>query len=328
MKIKKEQLYTTKEVAEILKVSLVTIKRYIADNKITSVKFNGIRRIRGKDILRIINPGNNIKNTILIPFRFPGGKYYAIKKLRPFWESVNHDEYREPLLGGGAVFWAKEKAKFNWLNDIDKDLMSTLIFIKRQKNREKLIKLFENELETSKDKYNYIKNFKPKNKLEKVYRYYYLNRTSYNGKMINPTWGYRPKRSLPPYRWKERIVPCGEKLKNVMLTAYDFEKVINSPAKGNSVLIFLDPPYFAVDQRTHYKHSFNLNDHLRLANILRNTKFKFFLTYDNCKKIRDLYSWANIYDLKFYYRVDNSRDSNNKRKIGDEIVITNYKISQ
>jgi len=55
MKIDKKQLYTTEETAEILKVSPVTIKRYIADDKIPSIKFNGIRRIKGADLAKILN---------------------------------------------------------------------------------------------------------------------------------------------------------------------------------------------------------------------------------------------------------------------------------
>ena len=55
MKINKNKLYTTKEVAEILKVSAVTVKRYIAKNKIPSIKFNGIRRIKGEDLSKILN---------------------------------------------------------------------------------------------------------------------------------------------------------------------------------------------------------------------------------------------------------------------------------
>lgn len=55
MKIDKEQLYTTEETAKILKVSPVTIKRYIADNKIASIKFNGIRRIKGIDLVKILS---------------------------------------------------------------------------------------------------------------------------------------------------------------------------------------------------------------------------------------------------------------------------------
>lgn len=55
MKIDKKQLYTTEETAKILKVSSITIKRYIADDKIPSIKFNGIRRIKGVDLAKILN---------------------------------------------------------------------------------------------------------------------------------------------------------------------------------------------------------------------------------------------------------------------------------
>jgi len=58
MNIHKNQLYTTQEVAKILKVSAVTIKRYISGNKILSIKFNGLRRIKGNEILNIINSNN------------------------------------------------------------------------------------------------------------------------------------------------------------------------------------------------------------------------------------------------------------------------------
>jgi excisionase family DNA binding protein len=55
MKLHKKQLYTTEETAKMLKVSPVTVKRYIANNKIPSIKFNGIRRIKGEDLAKILS---------------------------------------------------------------------------------------------------------------------------------------------------------------------------------------------------------------------------------------------------------------------------------
>jgi len=55
MNIDKKQLYTTEETAKLLKVSSITVKRYIADEKIPSIKFNGIRRIKGLDLVKILN---------------------------------------------------------------------------------------------------------------------------------------------------------------------------------------------------------------------------------------------------------------------------------
>lgn len=61
MKINKNQLYTTEEVANILKVSVITIKRYISNDKIPSIKFNGIRRIKGEDLQKILNSKKHAK---------------------------------------------------------------------------------------------------------------------------------------------------------------------------------------------------------------------------------------------------------------------------
>ena len=44
-------------------------------------------------------------DSVKSPFRYPGGKFYALKKLLPFVSCVEHDEYREPFIGGGSVFF-------------------------------------------------------------------------------------------------------------------------------------------------------------------------------------------------------------------------------
>ncbi len=258
-------------------------------------------------------------------FRYAGGKYYAIKLLRPFWEAIDHDEYREPFLGGGSVFFAKPKVKYNWLNDIHNDLITTYKVIANPESRQKLLGLTGKEV-ASKDRHAEIKNMKPMTDLEIAFKYFYLNRTSFSGKMKAPSWGYRPKRSLPPERWKERILPCGEKLEGTRLTCLDFQEVIEAEQEGGSVFMFLDPPYFKAKQENHYAKPFKADDHRRLAKTLQKTDFRFCLTYDDCPEIRELYSWAEIYPIEFFYRLDNSQQRNNKRMVGREVVIANYKM--
>lgn len=261
----------------------------------------------------------------LLPFRYPGGKYYALKFINPFLEAVEYDEYREPFFGGGAVFWRNHKVKYNWINDIYNELYITLKIMQDPEERIKLSKKFT-EKEASRDKYEFMKNFEPKSEFEIAEKFYYLNRTSFSGKMTNPSWGYRPKRSLPPYRWKERIIPCGEKLEGVKITNLDFEEVITAEAQGKNVMMFVDPPYYETKQNAHYVCDMKEEDHIRLCNLLKLTKYKFVLTYDDSEDIRNLYSWAYIYDLNFYYRINNSKDTSNKRKTGAELIITNFKI--
>lgn len=267
-----------------------------------------------------------MKKSNLTLLRYPGGKFYALKLLKPFWEQAEHDEYREPFFGGGSVFWAKDKSKNNWINDLEPELINLLECIKDANKRKVLLSYFSDEIEATKEQHSIVKNLSPSNQIERAYKYYYLNRTSFSGKMKSPSWGYRPKRSVPPFRWHEKIVPAGEKLKDVKITNTDFLEVILTPAVGKQVLLFLDPPYYKAKQESHYIMSFNLNDHIRLANALKTTNHKFFLTYDDCEEIRDLYSWANIYEVSFFYRLDNSQHNEKMRKQGNELIISNYKI--
>jgi len=260
-----------------------------------------------------------------IPFRYPGGKYYALNMLAPYWCYCPHDEYREPFVGGGSVFFSKNKTKHNIINDIDSELITTYKMMQNPQTRKALVSLLTNEI-ASKERWREVLEFIPANDLEVAFKYYYLNRTSFSGKLISPAWGYREHRSLPPERWHERIIPCGEKLEGVEIQNYDFEKIINLPARGKSVLMFVDPPYFRPLKKKHYRYGFEPEDHVRLARVLKQTPHKFFLTYEDTPEVRDLYSWAYINDLNFSYRVGDSTTNGGKRLRGTELIISNYKL--
>ena len=260
--------------------------------------------------------------SIRSPFRFPGSKFQAIKFVKPIWESVEHDEFREPLVGGGAIFFFKPKVKYQWINDVDHELITTYKIIKNSITRKQLVKKLVIEVATKK-RHTEIKNFKPQNRLETAFRYFYLNRTSYSGIMKLPAWGYHEKRSVHPNKWGKRIDQAAKKLEGVKITNLDYEEVIMTPAQGKSVFLFVDPPYYEADQKRAYVHSFTEAEHIRLSKILKKTDHKFCLTYDNCKPVKKLYkSWANIQEVSWRYHTANSNKAT--RKMGNELIITNF----
>lgn len=262
-----------------------------------------------------------------IPFRYPGGKFYALNLIAPYWEHCAHDEYREPFMGGGSVFFTKPKSKYNIINDVDAELITTYKVLQNKEQREALVEMVSKEV-ASKERWREVYDFQPSNDLETAFKYFYLNRTSFSGKLSSPAWGYREKRSLPPSRWKERIIPCGEKLEGVDIENTDFEEIIEAPARGKNVLMFIDPPYYKPPKKKHYRYGFTTADHERLANCLKNTPYKFILTYENTPEVIQLYSWAVINGIQFSYRVDNSAENEGVRKKGAELIITNFEISE
>lgn len=263
-----------------------------------------------------------LKSKVRPPLRYPGSKFRIYKYIEPFILEVEHDEYREPFFGSGAVFFQKELCKYNWLNDLDENLMC---FYTTIQNHEQALALSNDSSKVipSKEFFNELKESVPKSDYERALRYFILNRTAYSGIMHLPNWGFHKIKSVQPNKWPDRIMEASEKLQNVELTIMDYESVLFAPKKGENVLIFLDPPYFAADQKRAYEKSFEYSDHVRLATNLKKLDYKFILTYDDCKEVRELYSWANIYPIEFMYHTANSNVTT--RKKGKELIITNFK---
>jgi DNA adenine methylase len=284
------------------------------------------------------------------PIRYAGGKFYARKLILehiPF-----HTTYIEPFAGGASIFFAKQKVTSNQLNDLDKELINLFSVIRD--HPEELIDFLKVEnykltgiprslisnlssdsiIPARKDLHTHFKNgFTPKNEIEKAGRWFYLNRTTYSGIMNyqNMYWGYGDKYSMQPHNWPRNILRTSDKLQDVNLTSYDFEKAIDDAPNG--ALLFIDPPYFNADQDKFYNCIFSKEDHFRLERCLYRNRERLFLfvTYDNADSIRNLYSWMNeIHDKEWNYciqRTDDQKNGSNKkgkRYKGKEIFLLNY----
>jgi DNA adenine methylase len=270
---------------------------------------------------RKVIPDEKTAREVVSPFRYCGGKFYAVRHILPMVLSFEHDEYREPFVGGGTVFFAKPKVKHNWINDLEPDLITTYKIISDTKQRKKLSARLAKEVAT-KTRHGEIKLMQTKTESDVAFKTFYLNRTSYSGIIHVPAWGYKEGKSSPPENWPKKIEPAGQKLANVKISNLDFEEVVCQPAEGDSVLMYLDPPYFNADQKRAYRKPFTSVDHSRLASVLKRTPFAFCLSYDDCEEVRSLYSWANIFEANWIYA---SADCRNKsRKQGNELLITNY----
>ena len=269
------------------------------------------------------------------PFRYPGGKFYArplILRLLPI-----HSFYCEPFAGGASVFFAKPKAVSTILNDLDTEVMNTLVQIRDQV--ESLINLLKG-IPASKELHSFYKNeYKPKTDLQRAFRWFYLNRTSYSGIMRseNCYWGFGEKYSMRPENWPRHLRAVSEKLQGVELLSNDFEGVINNLPNG--AFLFVDPPYYSADQQKFYNCTFDESDHVRLAECLRyhSGRLSFLLTYDDQPEIRQLYRWAKtISAQQWNYTINRTDDQKNglkkadgfrrERQKGRELFIQNYNV--
>jgi len=271
------------------------------------------------------------------PFRYAGGKFYARKLILQHIPKT--DIYCEPFAGGASIFFAKESSKMSILNDLDEELINT--FIQIRDNLEGLLTLLKG-IPATKEHHAYYKNeYKPENDLERAFRWFYLNRTSYSGimKKENCYFGYGKKYSMRPENWPRHLRTVCNRLQGVELICMDFEEVIDT-LPDNSFL-FVDPPYYNADQKKFYSCSFEEEDHIRLKEcLLRHShRLLFLITYDNSQGIRDRYDWCDVLEEhEWQYTINRTDDQKNgknlsqgyssPRRKGKEVFIKNYDIAK
>lgn len=284
-----------------------------------------------EDLISLL-PRSNRSNS---PFRYPGGKFYARRMILE--EIPSHEVYCEPFAGGASVFFAKKRACFSILNDLDMDVVNTLRHIRD--HVEDLIRLLEG-IEATKENHAYYKEqYKPTNGIERAFRWYYLNRTSYSGIMRAEScyWGYGDKYSMRPENWPPHLRTVSDKLQGVELTTMDFEDVIDALPDGS--FSFIDPPYYDTRQNTMYNCTFTQQDHKRLAACLRRNTDRviFLLTYDDQQDVRAMYKWVKtVSNKEWNYTMNRTDDQRNGIKLkegfrgvrekGRELFIRNYHV--
>ena len=89
--------------------------------------------------------------------------------------------------------------------------------------------------------------------------------------------------------------------------------------EGEGVFIFLDPPYYSTTNSRLYGKRGDLHtsfDHERFAKNMQKCPHLWLITYDDCKEVRRLFSFANIYSWELQYGIT--------AKKGKEILISNF----
>ena len=270
------------------------------------------------------------------PFRYAGGKFYARKLI--LQHIPESEVYCEPFAGGASIFFAKSPSERSILNDLDKDVINT--FIQIRDNVDGLIELLDG-IPATKELHGYYKNeYLPSNDLERAFRWFYLNRTSYSGimKKENCYFGYNDKYSMRPENWPRHLRTVSDRLQGVELVSKDFAEVIDELPDGS--FLFVDPPYYNADQKKFYSCNFELKDHIRLKECLERNKdrVRFLITYDNSSEVRELYEWCDVLeDHEWQYTISRTDDQKNGKKLeqghtgsrnkGKEVFIKNYDIN-
>lgn len=209
------------------------------------------------------------------PFlRWAGGKNWLVKHLNKIIGNIQFENYHEPFLGGGAIFFALEPSKQSYLSDLNEELIDTYLALKTDPKRViEALKVYEN----TEDFYYRIRDRESTEPAEKAARFIYLNQTSFNGiyrvnqqGKYNVPYGYRSK----PFLEECKILEASESLRKATITCGDFTS--NKQTIQERDLVFLDPPYTVSHNNNGFikynQKLFSIDDQKRLSKFIDEIK--------------------------------------------------------
>ena len=185
---------------------------------------------------------NNKATVKAKPFlRWAGGKRWLLKDLDKYLPEDGFNQYHEPFIGGGAVFFHLQSENNTYISDLNSELIEA--YYSLQNNVEDVL----NELtkfKNTKEDYYKIRKSKFISSAKRAARFIYLNQTSFNGIYrvnlkgeYNVPYGYRDKFSFD----LENIREASKLLQQTEINVDDFEAVTHNVQAGD--LVFIDPPY-------------------------------------------------------------------------------------
>lgn len=249
-----------------------------------------------------------------------GGKRKIVDKLLEYIPT-NLNNYYEPFLGGGALFFSLgDRFKKAFLSDINLDLTTSYNAIKN--TPDEVCNLVNNhEQNHSKDYFYRIKDISNSNNPSVISaRFLYLNRYSFRGiYRLNIDGDLKVNCSNRTYKSKiaDRIKQSSDLLKSATIYAGDFSFI--EPSADD--FVYFDPPYHQSGEDFYTRLPFDESEQTRLKafiDALTLKGVKIMLSNNETNFIVNLYKGYNIRTLEVRYSINN--DTSTKK----EVIITNY----
>lgn len=233
--------------------------------------------------------------------------WIADKIIKLFPKNYADLTYIEPFVGGGSIYFFKNKSVKEILNDKDKSLIDGYRLVKKANIKD--IEKYKDR-KTLEEYRDFIKETSG-NYTDKLAREIVKKNNTFNS--LPHTKIYQTKN---PYCKLKNLEKYQERMKNTVLYSWDYRKVINRYDSINT-FIYLDPPYEDGDKAKVYIHSsFN---HKQFADYLKTIKSKWLLSLNDSPTIRELFKDFKIISIQVH-----KGNNKNGSLFRNELLIKNY----
>lgn len=229
------------------------------------------------------------------PITYYGGKQSMLKYILPL--IPRHEIYVEPFAGGAAVFWAKESAPVEVINDTNKEVINFYQVVQKEfPALQEEIQATLHSREQHRQAVIVYQNPDMFTPLKRAWAFWVLSCQSFSASLAS---GWRYGRSKKVERLIDRkrnnfTTTIKERLELTQIDCNDAIKVIQSRDTPDT-FFYCDPPYFNANMG-HYG-GYTRQDFTDLLETLSHIKGKFLLSSypsDILAEYTERYGWKTV----------------------------------
>lgn len=211
------------------------------------------------------------------PLTYYGGKQQLCTRILQLIPV--HNLYCEPFLGGGAVFFGKEKSNVEVINDTNREVINFYKVVKDDFiSLEKLIRITLHSRSQHEDAHVIFTNPHMFSEIKRAWAVWVLANQSVNS-IIDNSWGYERKSDKTSLKTSNKREAFTEelaiRLQNVQVECADANYIIQSRDSEES-FFYCDPPY--IDSCQGHYDGYSAADYEVLLQTLSCIKGKFLLS--------------------------------------------------
>ncbi|MDR2806244.1 MAG: DNA adenine methylase [Dysgonamonadaceae bacterium] len=253
------------------------------------------------------------------PITYYGGKQKMLEYILPL--IPEHQIYSEAFFGGGAVFWAKEPAKVEFINDHNAEVINFYRVLKHNfpELKKEIDVTLHSEYQQKQAKSIY-QNPSGHGKIKRAWAIWVLSHQSFYS-ILGNTWKCSKSRSIGTQIQSRKEAFADAYSKRLEHTSIFCREALDVIKKSDheDAFHYIDPPYFQADMG-HYG-GYTVEDFQHLLQLLATLKGKFMLSSYPSETLTEYtlkYRWNMIeYDLP--------RAAGGGRKV--EVLTMNYPIA-
>lgn len=231
-----------------------------------------------------------------------GGKRRLAKEIIPLFKP--HTTYVEPFCGGAALFFMKEPAKVEVINDVHGDLVNLYRVVKH--HLDEFLRQFRWALVSRQD-YLWAQKTNPETltDIQRAARFFYLQKLAFGAKVVGQSFGTAA--TTPPrlnlLRLEEDLSAAHLRLARTTIERLDWQECMRRYDRP-ATLFYVDPPYW---QTAGYGVDFGIEQYEQLAQLAAAAKGQVIISINDHRDIRAIFKHFDIRTTQIKYTVGGAK---------------------